>query len=414
MEIENTGVIGAGVMGAQIAYLLARADMAVTLVDVQPEPLVKAMASIEAMFEGAARKGELEEQDIRLKLLRIRTTQNPAVLADAALVIETVPEKFGAKAAVLQQLDEILLDKAVIVTTAWTILVSRLAALTKRPAQVVGMNFFSPVQTKDLVEVVPGAFTSQAVRDTALEFVRTLGKQPLLIGECAGFLVNRLVLPYLLTAVRLWEAGVAGISEIDRSLRDFGFAAGPFETADSIGIDTMVQICSSLQRSYGPRMAAPETLRIMTGEGWLGNKARGGFYRGRQARDQELREKKRDLGGVWREPDNNGSPSKRDWLPGYLVLPIINEAAACLQEGIAYPNEIDYAMKAGAGFPVALGGPLRYADRLGLDKVYQGLEELARVDGMCYWPHYLIQIKKAAGMLGVSSRQGFYAYPDLP
>ncbi len=414
MEFESTGVIGAGAMGAQIAYLLARADMPVTLVDIRPEPLVRAMATIEALFEAAARRGELDEQDVRLKLLRIRTTQNPAVLADASLVIEAVPEKFGAKAAVLQQLDEILLDKAIVVTTAWTMLVSRLAALTRRPAQVVGMNFFSPVQLKDLVEVVPGALTSQSVREAALEFVRSVGKQPLLLGECAGFLVNRLLMPYLLTAVRLWEVGAAGIAEIDRSLTEFGFASGPFETVDAIGTDTVVQICDSLQRSYGLRMAAAETLRIMVEEGWLGNRARGGFYYNGLARDHELREKLRDAGRFCGEPEKNGSAAKREWLPGYLVLPMINEAAACLQEGIAYPNEIDYAMKTGAGFPAALGGPLHYADRLGLDKVYQGLEELARVDGVCYWPHYLIQIKRAAGMLGVSSRQGFYAYPDLP
>ncbi len=279
-DIQTVAVIGAGTMGSGIAHVFARSGFPVTLCDVEQRFLDRALASIRTNLGREADRGKLSEKDVEQALCRIVTTINMDSLADAQLAVEAAPERFDLKSQVFTALDRILSPTAILATNTSSISITKMAALTKRPAQVIGMHFFNPVPVMALVEVVRGMATSDvtfaAVRDTAIK----LGKTPIEVNDAPGFVSNRVLMPLINEAAFAVMEGVAAPEAIDQVFK-LGMAhpMGPLTLADFIGIDVCLDILRVLQEGFGDPKYRPCPLLVrMVDAGWLGRKSGRGFY----------------------------------------------------------------------------------------------------------------------------------------
>lgn len=279
-KIQPVAVIGAGTMGSGIAHVLARSGFSVVLCDVEEPFLDRALASIRSNLGREAAKGKLAESDIEPAVRRIRTTVDLESLAEVLLAIEAAPERFELKAKVFRALDRILPEAAIIGSNTSSISITRLAALTGRPAQVIGMHFFNPVPVMALVEIIRGMATSDltftAVRDLALK----LGKTPVEVHDAPGFVSNRVLMPLINEAAFAVMEGVATAEAVDQVFK-LGMAhpMGPLTLADFIGIDVCVDILRVLQEGFGDPKYRPCPLLVrMVDAGWLGRKSGRGFF----------------------------------------------------------------------------------------------------------------------------------------
>ncbi|MBI4715288.1 MAG: hypothetical protein HY760_05025 [Nitrospirae bacterium] len=274
---------------------------------------------------------------------------------------------------------------------------------TRRPDRVIGIHFFNPAHVMKLIEVIPGLTTSPETVEDVVTFVEGLRKIPVRVQECAGFLVNRLLTPYLNEATLALQEGAAGIREIDQAMTAFGMPMGPFALADLVGLDVAEKVSMILYDSYGPRMAPAELLSEMVREGRLGTKTGRGFYQYEGNDDKGVE-------ALIRKVQERTGVQGTSFSPHRLILSMINEAATCLQEGVASAADIDMAMMAGTGFPQDKGGPLHYADQIGVDTVLSELQRLKNELGFRFWPAPMIKRMVLAGHLGVNTGRGFFSY----
>jgi len=279
-DIQSVAVIGAGTMGSGIAHVFARSGFQVKLCDVDQRFLDRALASIRTNLGREAARGKLAESDVEPALNRITPTVDMESLAGTLLAVEAAPERFELKAGVFRSLDRILPAPAILATNTSSISITKLAALTSRPAQVIGMHFFNPVPVMALVEVVRGMATSDdtfnAVRDLAVK----LGKTPVEVNDAPGFVSNRVLMPLINEAAFAVMEGVATPEAIDQVFK-LGMAhpMGPLTLADFIGIDVCVDILRVLHEGFGDPKYHPCPLLIrMVDAGWLGRKSARGFY----------------------------------------------------------------------------------------------------------------------------------------
>jgi 3-hydroxyacyl-CoA dehydrogenase/enoyl-CoA hydratase/3-hydroxybutyryl-CoA epimerase len=316
------------------------------------------------------KRGILAEEKSKEGRSRIVASIAHTELRDVGIIIEAASEKLEIKKAVFRELSAEAPD-AILATNTSALSIAELSKETGKPERVVGLHFFNPVSRMKLVEVVVGDNTSDATRDTALAFARQVGKLPVVVRDRPGFLINRVLFPYLLDASELYDAGM-NVLDVDRALTGWGMPMGPLRLIDEIGVDITIDIAATLEKAYGRRDKANELLHKMRQEGLLGRKAGSGFYKyeGKAQTPNESLEK-------WRR---NGDKFAGD-VAERLMLLMINEAARCLEEGvIASAEDADYGMVLGTGFPPFRGGPLRVAEAMGLEKVVQRLEGLARGD----------------------------------
>jgi 3-hydroxybutyryl-CoA dehydrogenase len=279
-EIQKVAVIGAGTMGSGIAHVFARSGFHVTLCDVEQRFLDRAIGSIRTNLGREAAKGKLAEADVQSALDRIATTVDMESLGAVGLAVEAAPERFELKAQVFAALDRILPPSAILATNTSSISITKMAALTKRPAQVIGMHFFNPVPVMALVEVVRGMATSDetyiVVRDVSVK----LGKTPVEVNDAPGFVSNRVLMPLINEAAFALMEGVATPEAVDQVFK-LGMAhpMGPLTLADFIGIDVCVDILRVLQDGFGDPKYRPCPLLVrMVDAGWLGRKSGRGFY----------------------------------------------------------------------------------------------------------------------------------------
>jgi 3-hydroxybutyryl-CoA dehydrogenase len=279
-EIETVAVIGAGTMGSGIAHVFARSRLRVMLCDVEQRFLDRAVASIRTNLGREAAKGKIAEPEIDLAANRITTTVDLESLGNVQLAVEAAPERFELKADILRALDRTLPETAILATNTSSISITRLAALTHRPAQVIGMHFFNPVPVMALIEVVRGMATSDetfaSVRDLALK----LGKTPVEVNDAPGFVSNRVLMPLINEAAFAVMEGVATPEAVDQVFK-LGMAhpMGPLTLADFIGIDVCVDILRVLHGGFGDPKYRPCPLLVrMVDAGWLGRKSGRGFY----------------------------------------------------------------------------------------------------------------------------------------
>jgi 3-hydroxybutyryl-CoA dehydrogenase len=279
-DIQTVGVVGAGTMGSGIAHVFARAGMRVLLCDVEQRFLDRALAQIRTNLGREATKGKLQESEIEPALERIVSTIDRDMLGETDLVIEAASERFELKAEIFAALDRILPQDAILATNTSSISITKLAAQTRRPAQVIGMHFFNPVPVMALVEVIRGLATDDATYDTVHALALRLGKTPVEVNDAPGFVSNRVLMPLINEAAFAVMEGVATPEAIDQVFK-LGMAhpMGPLTLADFIGLDVCVDIMRVLQQGLGDPKYRPCPLLIrMVDAGWLGRKSGHGFY----------------------------------------------------------------------------------------------------------------------------------------
>ena len=279
-EIKQVGVLGAGLMGHGLAQVAAQAGYEVVLREVDEATLQKGIGKIEKQLARAVEKGKSSQEDADAVRGRIKGTVEYSELAGCDLVIEAITESLPLKLEMWKELDGIVKPEAVFATNTSSLSVIDQAACTSRPAQFVGLHYFNPAQVMKLVEVVRAVTTSDEAFETALEFARSEGKLAIPTRDKAGFIVNRLLVPYMLDAMRAYEEGVGSVAEIDEAMKaGAGHPMGPLTLADFVGLDTLGSICDVLFDEFRERrFAQPPTLRKMLSAGWYGRKSGMGFY----------------------------------------------------------------------------------------------------------------------------------------
>jgi 3-hydroxybutyryl-CoA dehydrogenase len=279
-KIEKVGVLGAGLMGHGIAQVAAQAGYEVVLREVDEAALQKGIGKIEKQLARAVEKGKSSQEDADGVRARIHASTNYGDLADCDLVIEAITESLPLKLEMWQEVDQIVKAEAVFATNTSSLAVIDQAAATTRPGQFVGLHYFNPAQIMKLVEVVRCVTTTDAAFGTALEFAKSEGKLAIPTKDKAGFIVNRLLVPYLLDAIRAYEEGVGSVGEIDEAMKaGAGHPMGPLTLSDFVGLDTLGSICDVLFDEFRERrFARPPMLRKMLAAGWFGRKSGIGFY----------------------------------------------------------------------------------------------------------------------------------------
>jgi 3-hydroxyacyl-CoA dehydrogenase / enoyl-CoA hydratase / 3-hydroxybutyryl-CoA epimerase len=368
-KVVHAAVIGAGVMGSGIAQWLSSRGVTVILRDVNREQIDRGLSNIDKTYADAIKRGLMSEEKAKQGRARIVASTAPMELGDVQFVIEAASEKIEIKKQIFRDLAMKVGPHTITATNTSALPISELAKGTISPERVIGLHFFNPVSRMKLIEVVVAGETSDETRERTLAFARQIGKLPVVVRDSPGFLVNRVLFPYLLDAAQLFESGVDA-DKIDNALVKWGMPMGPLRLIDEIGVDVTVDIANTLEKAYGKRDRAPEILNKMLAAKMLGRKSGGGFYKyeGKQQTPNP-------------PPPATGPGVASDSLADRLVFLMVNEAARCVEEKvIESPEDADYGMLLGTGFAPFRGGPLRFAEHFGLKKLVEEMEKLAKTD----------------------------------
>jgi 3-hydroxyacyl-CoA dehydrogenase len=403
LPIRSAAVIGAGTMGGGIAMNFANAGIPVSLLELSGEALERGLAVIRRNYGTSVTRGSLSQARADEVMALIRGVSDYAALASADIVIEAVFEDMKVKQEVFARLDKVAAPHAVLATNTSTLDIDAIAAVTGRPAQVVGTHFFSPANVMKLLENVRGKGTSPQTIATVMALGRTLGKIPVLAGNCDGFIGNRMLMYYMTEAEFLLEEG-ATPEQIDRVLEGFGFAMGPLAMRDLAGNDVGFLIRKGRTLPADERWSP--ILERMVQEGRLGQKSGKGFYRyeGRtRIPDPEVTAL---IEGISRELGVKRREIADQEILERLLHPLVNEGARIVDEGIALrASDVDVVYVYGYGFPAYRGGPMFWAEQEGLGRVVDTMRRLAPTHGARWRPAPLLERLAASGQ-GWSSVRG--------
>jgi 3-hydroxyacyl-CoA dehydrogenase len=390
--IRNAAIVGAGTMGGGIAMAFANAGIPVRVKDADPAALDRGMATIRRNYENSVKKGRFSQQvmDQRMALIQPQFTYEGFDSTD--LILEAVFENMALKKQVFAELDQVAKPACVLASNTSTLNIDEIAAATGRPHTVIGLHFFSPANVMRLLEIVRGKATSKEVIVTAMALAKTLRKVGVLVGNCWGFVGNRMMLPYMREAQFLVEEG-ATPEQVDRALYDWGMAMGIFAVDDMGGIDVQWRVRQEHRHVEKPGMRQPLVLDKLYQMGRLGQKTGAGWYRYDENRkaisDPEvvaLIETTAREAGIPRRAISNEEIIER------CIYSMINEGARILEEGYALrSSDIDTVYLTGYGFPGYRGGPMWYADTAGLRQVYGRVREFHKEYGAQWEPAVLLQ-----------------------
>lgn len=371
--VKRIAVIGAGMMGAGIAQWSSSRELQVILREISNEQVAKSLSSIAHLYEQGARGHHLTRIEARAGMDRIFPVTHEVPLRNVDLVIEAAVEKLDLKKELFSRLDEVTGANTILATNTSALSISEIAASTKHPERVVGIHFFNPVHRMQLVEVVAGRQTDPEIVRRSVRFVQQIGKLPVVVKDSPGFLVNRILIPYLMEAGHLFALG-ARVEDIDEAMLEFGMLMGPLRLLDEIGLDVANHVVETLAARFGERLPAPVALSKMLQAGLLGRKSGHGFYV--HHKEGEHADVNPDIDKF--HHDTIAAPLSREELQSRMVLLILNEAARCLEEEVvAEPADVDFGMILGAGFAPFLGGPLRFADFVGVAPLVEEMDGLA-------------------------------------
>lgn len=376
-EVETVAVVGAGTMGAGIAQIAAMRGYHVILSDIDEGVLARSRKQIEALTQQAVKKDVIKTPAADAARTRLRYTTDTVLLAEADLVIEAVIERLDVKQQVFREFDRNVPDRAILVSNTSAQPIDELAAITARADRVAGLHFFNPVHRMPLVEVVRAAGTSDAVIAALVDFVRRLGKTPLVVAATPGFLVNRILFPYLDEAVRLVCEGLSA-DDVDRAATRFGMPMGPLELLDAVGLDVAADVSRTLAGHSLDESPTPARLSAMVAAGETGRKRGRGFYSYRHDR------RTRPVGIANGGQSDAAMPLPREFtgetisgVQQRLVFAMINAAADSLHDRVvAEPWMVDIGMVLGTGFAPFRGGPFQLIESWGHDAVVDTLEQL--------------------------------------
>jgi len=365
-KIKHVHVVGAGVMGGDIAAWCALRGHTVTLQDREQKFIDPAMARASKLFSKRVR----DDEKRAATAARLKADVEGDGVADADLVIEAIYENLEAKQELYEALQAKMKPGALLATNTSSIRLEELRTVLREPQRFIGLHFFNPVAMLPLVEVIRCADTDQDALDIGFAFTKGIGKMPLECASSPGFLVNRILAPYMAEAMHLAEEGVP-LAEIDKAAEAFGMPMGPVELADSVGLDVGLHVSKVLGAASG--RSVPDTLQKMVDDGLLGRKSGQGYYRWEN--------------GKAVKPASDGKNVPAD-IQDRLILPMVNEAVAVLHDGVvAEADLLDAGVIFGTGFAPFRGGPLNYAKERGTTAVVMRLNELAKAHGERFEPH---------------------------
>jgi len=394
--IQRTAVIGAGIMGAGIAQWVSAREIQVLLRDINAEQVGKGMASIAQLYSQGVKRHVFSKVEAGAGLDRIYPATAPVPMKNVQLVIEAAVEKMPLKKQIFSQLDDLVGSDTILATNTSALSISELAGATRHPERVIGIHFFNPVHRMQLVEVVVGKQTASEVLQRSIRFVQQIGRLPVVVKDSPGFLVNRILMPYLIESGHLFECG-ARVEDIDETMLDFGMPMGPLRLIDEVGVDVANHVAETIATHFSPRLRAPEVLPKMLQAGLLGRKSNQGFYTHAKGKEPVV-----NLNIDQFHRDTMCAALKRDELRARMVLLMVNEAARCLEEGIvAEPADVDFGMIMGTGFAPFRGGPLRFADAAGISELVEEMKRLAGTGEARFAPCALLEAM-------VSERKQFY------
>ena len=397
-KVEHAALLGAGVMGGGIAWAFANKNIPVRMKDIKQESVNLGYAQAAENFGFALKKRKLTKNQYMGKMGMISGTLDYSGFRNADVVVEAVVENMDVKKKVLAETENYITDSCMYASNTSSLSITDMATAAKRPENVGGLHFFNPVSRMPLVEVIAGQKTSKETVATLFELAKKLGKTPIVVKDGPGFLVNRLLLPYMNEAMFLFEEGIS-VERLDKVMKDFGMPMGPMRLVDEVGIDTGAKVAKILQNAFGARAQASPISELIALSGRLGKKNGKGFYLYENGKDVGVDE---SILEVVKNRTTRSVGLTDGELIQRMTYPMINEAALALADAVVKtPGEVDLGMIMGTGFPPFRGGLLRYADSEGVKRVAETLERFSGAGGG-------ERLKPNAALQEVARRGSFY------
>jgi 3-hydroxyacyl-CoA dehydrogenase len=392
IPVNSAAVVGAGTMGGGIAMVLASAGISVLIKEADQAALDRGMATIQKNYASSVKRGRFTQQFVDDCLHRIQPTLSFDGFSGVDLVIEAVFEGMALKKEVFKELDRVCKPGAILASNTSTLSIDEIASSTSRPEFVIGTHFFSPANIMRLLEVVRGKATSKEVIATCMQLSKKLGKVAVLVGNCMGFVGNRMFGPYRREAQFLVEEG-ASVEAVDNALYEFGMAMGPLATGDLAGLDVGWRIRKEYQHLQKPGIRQPFSEDKLCELGRYGQKTGSGWYKyDEQRRPDSDPEVARLIAGWVAEKGIPRREISAEEIVDRCLYALVNEGARILQEGFALRAvDIDIIYINGYGFPAYRGGPMWYADTVGLKKVYERIREFHKQHGETWEPAPLLK-----------------------
>jgi 3-hydroxyacyl-CoA dehydrogenase/enoyl-CoA hydratase/3-hydroxybutyryl-CoA epimerase/enoyl-CoA isomerase len=398
-EIKQAAVLGAGIMGGGIAYQTAYKGTPIIMKDIRDDALALGMNEAGKLLSKQVEKGRMKPEQMSAALSRIRPTLNYGDFKDVDIIIEAVVENPKVKKAVFAEVEGMVRDDTIIASNTSTISITYLAEGLKRPANFVGMHFFNPVHMMPLVEVIRGAKSSDAAVAATVALAQKMGKTPVVVNDCPGFMVNRVLFPYFAGFHLLLRDG-ADFQAVDKVMEKFGWPMGPAYLMDVVGMDTAVHAAGVMAEGFPDRMKPDfkNTTSLLVEAGRFGQKNGKGYYK--YEPDKRGKPKKTADPEAYELIKSAVAPKKdfeADEIVARCMVPMVNEVGRCLEEKIvASPYEADMALIYGIGFPLFRGGACRYFDQVGPAKFVELAGKYASY-GKLYEPPKLLRDMAAAG-----------------
>ena len=371
-KVNKTAVIGAGVMGAGIAQWISSRGIKVLLKDIKSEFVANGIKTISNLYSAAVKKRVMTKSEASSKLDNVTPITESLPMKTVDLVVEAAVERLDIKQNLFAELETLVRDDTILATNTSALSIVDVAEKMEHKERVVGIHYFNPVHKMKLVEVVKGECTSEETILKATQFVKKTGKLPVIVKDSPGFLVNRILMPYLIEAVHLANGG-NDIEHTDKLLRKFGMPMGPFRLIDEVGGDVCQHVADDLLNRLDTKFPNSSLLRRMIEEGNLGKKSGQGFYKYSKGKSN----------GACDVPRNSTFrlQCENEEIVDRLILVMINEAVRCLEEEVvSSPKDVDFGMIMGTGWAPFRGGPIRYLDSVGSNKIAERLQELAKKD----------------------------------
>ena len=381
--ISNAIVLGNGVMGKGIIWLFSKYldDVRIKIRDIsQANEIIKDVSKI---YDYLVKTRKMTKNQAEFKLNKISYTQDFIGFKNFDFIIEAIVEDENIKKQTYKEIENVANENTIIATNTSSISIEKLSSEVKNKENFLGVHFFNPVNLMPLVEVIPNSNTSKETINKVFELLISCGKTPILVGDCAGFIVNRILLPYMNEAAFILQQG-SKIEKIDNIIKDFGMPMGPFTLADTVGVDIGYKVATILNESYGSRMPIASIIEKMYNAKLLGEKTKAGFYEyaGRDTYPNSH---------VTSMLENNNKIIEDEEIVQRCIYIMINEASRCLEENIVTDASIiDFAMISGTGFPAYKGGLLSYANEIGLKNILESLRKFEKEFGSRFTPSNLL------------------------